>query len=146
MIDPEAQAEALAAQIAANLDADRINVYAMPEGDPELPAIIVYADSPFVTYRRTFGSRGIAEVRFRVEVRVAVGEDAKGATSLMYAIAGTSNEMSLFDAIGVDATLGGAVASCVAESFTEPREAGDPARPYLVSSIGVTTHEPRSQA
>lgn len=144
VIDPEAFANALKTTIEATIDGDRLNVYALPEADPELPAVIIYADNPFITYRRTFGARGLAEVRFRAEIRVAVGTDALGATSLIYAIAGTGTDMSLFDAIGADHTLGAVVGDCVAETITGITEAGDPARPYLTASLGITINEPRS--
>ena len=144
VIDPEAFANALKTTIEATIDGDRLNVYAMPEADPQLPAVIIYADDQFIAYRRTFGARGVAEIRFRAEVRVAVGEDSLGATSLIYAIAGTGTDMSLFDAIGADATLGGTVATCIAEGFSGIAERGDPARPYLSATLGITINEPRS--
>jgi len=143
-IDPEAFATAIKATIDAAIDNDRLNVYAMPEADPQLPAVILYAAPEFITYRRTFGARGVAEIRFQAEVRVAVGADAMGATSLIYAIAGTGTNMSLFDAIGTDATLGGVVATCIAEGFSGVTERGDPATPYLSATLGITLAEPRS--
>jgi hypothetical protein len=144
-IDPQAFAEAFKTTVEATIDGDRLNVYAIPEADPQLPAVVLFPGSPFITYRRTFGSRGVAEVRFDAEVRVALGEDAASASMLMYAIAGTGTDMSLFDAVGADVTLGGVVASCVAETFSSPveRPAAD-GRPYLSATLGVVINEPRS--
>jgi len=143
-IDPEAFANAIKATIETVIDGDRLNVYAMPEADPQPPAVIIYAAPDFITYRRTFGARGVAEVRYRAEVRVAVGTDSLGATSLIYAIAGTGTDMSLFDALGTDATLGGVVATCIAEGFSGVTESGDAGRPYLTATLGITVNEPRS--
>lgn len=144
-IDPEAFANAIKATVdAAPIDGDRLNIYAMPEAEPQLPAVIIYADNPFITYRRTFGARGLAEIKFRAEIRVAVGADALSATSLIYAIAGTGTNMSLFDAIGTSPTLGGVVGDCVAEQLSGITEAGGPAAPYLTASLGITINEKRS--
>ncbi len=145
MIDPIAFAEAFKATVEQTIDGDRLNVYAIPEADPQLPAVILFPGSPFVTFRRTFGGSGLAEVRFEAEVRVALGEDAAGASMLMYSICGTGTDMSLFDAVGTDTTLGGVVGNCVAETFSPPveRPAAD-GRPYLSATLGVTINEKRS--
>ena len=145
MIDPFAFAAAIKATIDDAIDGNRLNVYAMPVADPELPAVIVTPGSPFVAYRRTFGSRGIAEVRFDLEVRVALGTDAVSATTTMYSLAGTGTNMSVFDAISTDATLGGVVATSTAEDFSRPVERQMPdGRPYLTATLPVVLIEPRS--
>jgi hypothetical protein len=143
MIDPMAYAEAFKATVEATIDGDRLNVYAIPEADPQLPAVILFPGTPFITFRRTFGSGGLAEVRFEAEARVALGEDAAGASMLMYEICGSGSDMSLFDA--VTNTLGGVVGDCVAETWTTPaeRQTAD-GRPYLTASLGVTITERRS--
>jgi hypothetical protein len=145
MLDPEAYAEAFKTTIDAALDNDDLNTYALPEADPELPAIILTPGSPFITYRRTFGAQGLAEIRFTAEIRVAVGTDLLGAYSMLYSIAGTGTALSLFDAVGSDNTLGGVVGDCVADGLSQPVIAASAdGRPYLYAELGVIINESRS--
>lgn len=97
--------EALADQIRSNVDR-QITVATYPTDVPP-PSVMLEADNDYVDYWLSFGSSGVAAVRFVLVVEPG-GTDPKSAAIALddFLSAGTGNGSSLVDAVMADTTLG----------------------------------------
>lgn len=112
-LDVERILRALADQIRANVTSD-VTVTAYPSDDtPNYPKVSVLPEPDFMSYGRTFGSAGVAELRLRVRVE-APGESAESSFVQMcrFLSVGTGHGSSIPDAIMIDKTLDGVVQDC----------------------------------
>lgn len=101
---------ALAAQIRDRVTAD-VTVVAAPDLSTDLPNVQVWPASDHITYFETFGSAGLATVRYQIKVETT-NQDAESAMSLMDGLlsaGGISETGSIVDAIMADQTLSGLV-------------------------------------
>ena len=121
--DIQAIRRALAAQIRANI-ADDIDVYAYPNEGPTMASITVYpAAGDYVSYFKTMGSNGQADLVFRLKIEVGSNEIESIEMRLDRMLgSGSGNTSSVIDAILVDHTLGGTVSSV----FVPSAVMGDP--------------------
>lgn len=122
VLDLNAIAAALGDLLRSNLDTDRLNVYDYPEGPRETPYIVIRPANPFMQYQRTFGSAGIAEVRFEVLINAGVPGGEGDSYRLMYELCGqgTGTTVSVFDAMAADPTLGGVAQTSTALDVSGP--------------------------
>lgn len=136
-------AEAIQATIKAGIDTDRVNVYAFPEGVAERPYIVVRPGSPFVAYQRTFGTDGLAEIQFELEINTGVPAGSGDTYRLMYEMLGqgAGATVSIFDALAADPTLGGAVGNSAALDVARPEL--DEGTGDLVASFPITVYQQR---
>lgn len=142
MIDPHAIATAIAAQLAPT----GLNVYALPTPARSLPCIDILPGSPFIAYRRTFGTNGVAEISYDLEISLPVVAGWDEAYQSMFALLGTGNETSIFDLLAADPTLGGTVSTSTALEVDRPQAATDPAgNGVLVATFPMTVLEHRNR-
>ena len=139
MIDPTAMVEAIAAQLSPT----GLNVYAFPDRAYALDALTIIPVSPFITYDRTFGATGIAEVSFDLEVRLSTAGGLEPAYRHMYQLLGTDNAVAIFDLLRADPTFGGLIHHGLAREVSGPREEMTDRGDELVAVFGITVHERR---
>lgn len=110
----------------------------------QYPCLIIGHDAA-VGYRLTFGARGQAEVRLKLEVRTESSDCISAEMALDDLLsAGTGADSSIFDALTADPTFGGACASSVALTATPPRPMQDGEARYWSSTIALTCQMSRS--
>lgn len=81
------------------------------------PRARVLPDTPTIVYHGTFGTSGMSELAFNVEVAVSSPDPVAGQKVLATYI-GTGVSTSVLDALEADVTLAGAVDNLVVESVT----------------------------
>ena len=139
MIDPTAMVEAIAAQLAAT----GLNVYPFPDRAYTLDCLTITPVTPFITYDRTFGATGIAEVSFDLEVRLSTAGGLEPAYRRMYQLLGTDNAVSIFDLLRADPTFGGLIHHGLARGVSGPREEMTDRGDELVAVFRITIFERR---
>ncbi len=141
MIDPEA----IAAAIAAQLEPTELNVYALPSPARVLPCIEVRPGSPFIAYQRTFGPNGLAELSFGLEIALPVTAGWAEAYSRMYALLGTGPATSIFDLLAADPTFSGSVSTSQAGEVDRLIEGTVDAVSTLTAVFPLTVLEHRNR-
>lgn len=126
--------EALRAQLDANTSAD-ISVHAYPVGDYTTPAVTVgFPTDDYVDYFVSFGSAGLARVRFTLLLEPGgLNREGAGEELDKFLSAGTGNDYSVVDALMVNPSLG--LAGCNAHIQTA---IVDPVS--LTAELGVEVH------
>lgn len=109
---------AVAAQLRANIMRD-VNVYPWPAAAPVYPAVSIVPDPDYLDYVSTMGGNGRADMRVSIRVEVdALDDESVFVQMARFLSAGDEFGSSIFDAIMVDRTLGGAVENCALLSAT----------------------------
>lgn len=127
---------ALATQIAAHITRET-NVDAFPSRPYNPPSITVHSDpSNYLAYIGTFGPNGEADLMLRLKVEVDASDGLESVCLKIadYLSVGTGNGSSIPDAVMIDKTLGGVVASCVVLS-AEWDSDGDPGVAWIPVQI-----------
>lgn len=137
-LDLTATAAALQTRLKAGVDTTKVTVRAFPEEGAETDAVIDVRCAG-VAYRRTFGSNGLAEVSWVLDVQVNCPAGVGDSWRLLYDVLGTGNTNSIFDAIAADPTLSGAVRTTVAQDVTIAED-------VPAGTFTLTTHEVRGTA
>lgn len=74
---------------------------------PEVPCVVVAPDEPFISYLEAMAG-GMTRLNFQLVLLVQRGNDRSAQDALdAYLSAGTSEPLSIFDALMADRTLGG---------------------------------------
>lgn len=142
VLDLNAMAEGIATTLKAEIDTDRINIYAHPEGIKETPYVVILPGDPFVQYQRTFTSDGMAEVRWEAVINAGIPAGDGDAYRLMYELLGqgSGETMSLFDALASDPTFAGTARASKALDVGRPVLNDDGA---LLASFPITAYQMR---
>lgn len=93
-----------------------LRCYDVVPDKPELPCAVVRPDEPFVADYQEAMQKGLAQVRFRVDVIVQGVELGRAQQALdAFISSGTGETSSVAGAIETDRTLGSTVSTCVVE-------------------------------
>lgn len=125
--------DALADQIADYLG-DGTNVRAYPVDCPPPSVLIEFDSGDAIDYFLTFGSSGLAEVRFSLVLQVGGSDPVSAGRRLDdYLSVGTGNGRSLIDAVMSNRTLGLTGCDVVVTSC-------EPDSQSITARVGVTVH------
>ena len=114
---------ALAAQLVANVSRQ---VTVRPYRTPPATRPCITMDITDITYYQTMGAYGLAQLDLNLTLWIATGDkDSDDVAMSDYLSGGTANRSSIFDAINIDVTLGGAVDSCTCLLVRPPVDIGD---------------------
>lgn len=123
---------AIGAQLAANIEG-QTNVDVDNEGKPAPVLRLSLAPGDAIDYWQTFGSSGLAAVRFHLTIDPAGADQSATQRLDRYLSVGTGNGWSVVDALMSDKTLGGVADTMQVEMFDN-----DPLQ--VTATLLVTVH------
>ena len=132
---------ALAAQLEENI-ARSVHVYAFDPGETrQYPCITIDPGDPYVVYHETFGPNGLEGITLRVSVHINAAEIDQRIALADFCSDGAGMNSSVRQAVEVDQTWGGTVATSVCIQVGAPEQADELG--VLTATFDVQAHQHR---